>query len=125
MDRGDSMLDMQDSNSAMSDLSTADIASRPGASTCPLTIVQAATMIHHLKQMVKEMGEIKTNQNLMRVDIAELKLDKAKNDGFKSGAGFWFKAGVVTTALAVWVAIIAIIAIVTGRLDLTTLFKLL
>lgn len=91
-------------------------------SVCPLTAVQAATIIHALNDISKDQVEIKATQALLQLAITDMRLENARQTGFKQGAGFWFKAGAAAMVVSIGSGFLMIVAIVTGKVDIATLF---
>lgn len=109
--------------------------------TCPLTSAQAVDIIKNLEILKENVDNLKETQSELKIDQKSIKLDiqlinsklgemqleiakdKSFSEGKKSGAGFWFKAGMVATVVSIGAGIIFVASLVTGKISFMDILK--
>lgn len=93
-------------------------------SECPLTAIQATIIMHTLDQIHSEQADVKSTLALIQLAISEMRLENARQTGYKQGAGFWFKLGAGTMVVTLLGGVALVVAAMSGHIDLASLLKL-
>lgn len=92
-------------------------------SPCPIDPFQASILLYSLNTLSEEQIKLTESIAKLKTAVDELVLESATEAGFKKGANFWFKLGVIGTIATIGGGVIAFGALVTGKLDLWSLLQ--
>lgn len=107
----------------MNDLEKAIEDMKSKTTDCPVSAFQASKILLTLENIATEQKKMDIRIKSLTDSVDDLLLDKAVQSGFKKGANFWFKVGVITTVATIGGGILAFIGLITGKLDIWAMLK--